>query len=106
MNTIHLSHNNQQYTCKFNTSFLYTKLVRTVIFPTKPNNWIILTKGRGDILLLPALLSSSERYIGAMEELELLLKRRNKKCLEKKIEKNDFLYILFQREKHILSLEY
>jgi hypothetical protein len=61
-----------------------------------------LTEGRRDTLFLPALLSSSERYIGAVEELELLLKRRSERCLENGRKKNDFLYILFQREKHIL----
>jgi hypothetical protein len=60
-------------------------------------NWITLTEERRDTLLLPALLSSSEGYTGAMEELELLLKGRSKKCLVvKKWKKIDFLYILFQ----------
>jgi hypothetical protein len=47
----------------------------------KQTNWIILTEGRRDTLLLPTLLSSSERYTGTVEELELLLKGRSKICL-------------------------
>jgi hypothetical protein len=34
-----------------------------------------------DTFLLPTLLSSSEKYTGAVEELELLLKRRSNRCV-------------------------
>jgi hypothetical protein len=80
-----------------------------LLFPLlNKTNRIILTKGRKkDTLLLPAFLSSSERYTRAVEELRLLLKNKNNRCLvlKKSGKKLFYIFLISKREAHIV-LEY
>jgi hypothetical protein len=59
---------------------LWVEYVLLLSFLNKAN-WTILTQRRRDTLLLLALFSSSERYTGVVEGLELPLKRRSNRCL-------------------------